>query len=32
MTAIDKLFAAKFKDKKAASIGSAYQPKNPDKP
>jgi XapX domain-containing protein len=30
--ATDKLFAAKFKDGKTASVGSAYQRKNPDKP
>ena len=30
--ATDKLLAAKFKGGEAASIKSAYQPKNPDKP
>jgi hypothetical protein len=28
----DKLLAARFKDRKTASVGSASQPKNPDKP
>jgi XapX domain-containing protein len=30
--ATDKLLAAKFVDRKTASVGSVYQPKNPDQP
>src|SRR6476660_4485343 len=30
--ATDKLLAARFKDRKTAAVGAAYQSKNPDKP
>jgi XapX domain-containing protein len=30
--ATNKLLAARFKYRKTASVGLAYQPKNPDKP